>query len=161
MDRRTDRRTDWQTNWWTYSQPWRTFPLREMRWHIWKQRHHQLERPILSNLLPSRDAVDDSFQHTLHVQTVIIKGYLKSQGQEMICLNLHFIFPCSYHYLVLCQIFRLQVMQLTTISSAQLMCWLSLLWDSRVWKLKSFWLICKTMYDVIRSRLCYSFETKM
>ena len=32
-------------------------------------RNHQLERPILSNfnLSPSRDAVDDQFQHTLDV----------------------------------------------------------------------------------------------
>ena len=39
-------------------------------------RHHQLERPILSNfyLSPSRDAADDLFQHTLNVLTGITMG---------------------------------------------------------------------------------------
>ena len=121
-------------------------------------RHHQLERPILSNinLLPSKDAVDDWFQLNFHILIGIKKGYFNSQAKNshLICLDSHFKFP----FLVFHQIFCLQGMQLTTNSSKPLMSWLPLPWYIYVSKLKSFWLIYGTMYSVIRSRVMHQFS---
>ena len=58
---------------------------------------------ILMNVEPSRDAVDDQFQHTLDVKTEITIQYLNSRGQELSndMLNL------MYQFLLYIKVFKL------------------------------------------------------